>query len=229
MRGDRRWALITASGSRWLVVRTVNNPAVMTVRARSDHHGGLWLDLPCGPSFLVPGPDGPTVVADYWGRSTTVRPAPGPWDAALSDLLGHAVRLAAVDRGGGVVYAEPVSLVTTSSLREVSGRTGVEAVDDERFRSTVVVETPGLPPFAEDGWVGLRLVVGAVELVVRRRLARCGVIQFEPRTGRRGEADLLRVLAADRTTAAGIVFGVGADVLRPGDIKVGDAVRIAMS
>ena len=183
--------------------------------------GGLWLELPRGPSFLVPGPDGPTVIADYWGRATTVRPAPGPWDAALSDLLGHAVRLVAVERGSRVVYAEPVSLVAMSSLHEVAGRAGLEALDDERFRSTVVVENPGLPPFAEDAWVGTRLAVGPVELLVRRRLARCGVIQFEPRTGRRGGADLLRVLAADRTTEAGVVFGVGADVMLPGDIRWG--------
>jgi len=222
--GDRRWALIQEQGSSWRVVRTVERPTIMTVRARQDTHQGLWLQLKDGRAFLVPAPDGPTVVADYWGRATLVRPAPGPWDAALSDVLGRDVRLAAVERAGGVTYADPVSLVTTSSLREAARRAGVEALDDERFRPTVVVDTPSLPPFAEENWVGTRLRVGSVDLLVRRQLVRCAVIQCEPGTGQSDGPDLLRVLATDRSTATGIVFGGGAEVLTPGRISVGDVV-----
>ncbi len=225
--GDRRWALLELRGASWRVVRTVEVPAMLTVRAHSVADGGLWLELPDGRAFLVATPDGPVVVADYWSRATSVRTAPGPWDEALSDLLGRAVRLAAVERAGGVTYAEPVSLVTTSSLQEVARRAGVGVVDDERFRSTVVVDTPGLPPFVEQNWIGGRLIIGGVELVVRRQLARCGVIRFEPGTGRAVGVDLLRLLATDRTTASGIVFGVGADVVRPGEIAIGDAVHAA--
>ncbi len=223
--GDRRWALIETRGRELRVVRTVDSPAVMTVRAHSDADDELLLDLPDDRSFRVPLPAGPAVVADYWGRATRVRPAPGPWDEALSDLLGRHVRLVGVERAGDVVYAEPVSLVTTSSLRELERRAGGDPVDDERFRATVVVDTPGLPPFIEESWVAGRLRVGGVELLVRQQLARCAVIRYEPGAGKAAGLDVLRLLAVDRTTADGIAFGVGADVVAPGRIAVGDPVE----
>ncbi len=224
--GDRRWALVEPRRGGFRVMRTVEVPAIMTVRAQADADGVLRLDLPDGRSHWVNGPDGPAVIADYWGRQTRVHPAPGPWDDALSDLLGRVVRLVAVERAGGVVYAEPVSLVTTSSLLEVARRAGVSSVNDERFRSSIVVQTDGLPAFVEQTWVGRRLLVGGVELLVRRQLARCAVIRFEPGSGQSTGPDLLRLLAADRTTASGIVFGVGAEVLSPGDVTVGDPVDV---
>ena len=92
------------------------------------------------------------------------------------------------------------------------------SVNDERFRSTVVVQTAGLPAFVEQTWIGRRLRMGGVELLVRRQLARCAVIGFEPGTGRVSGPDLLRLLATDRSTASGIVFGVGAEVITPGEI-----------
>jgi uncharacterized protein YcbX len=208
------------------VMRTVEVPAIMAVRTQVADDGVLRLDLPDGRTFWVDPPVAPALPADYWGREARVRPAPGPWDAALSDLLGRHVELVAVERAGGVVYAEPVSLVTTSSLRELARRAEVSSVNDERFRSTLVVQTDGSPAFVEQGWVGGRLLVGDVELVVRQQLARCAVIGFEPRSGHTTWPDLLRLLATDRTTASGIVFGVGADVVTPGAITVGDAVDI---
>ena len=89
-----------------------------------------------------------------------------------------------------------------------------------------MVDTGGLPPFVEQTWVGGRLRVGGVDLLVRRQLARCAVIGFEPGGGQRTGPDLLRLLAADRTTASGIVFGVGADVDVPGEITVGTGVDL---
>ena len=224
--GDRRWAFVEQRRGDLRVMRTVEVPAIMTVRAQIDDAGGLRIDLPDGLVFLVDNPDGPAVPADYWGRRVAVRPASGPWNAALSSVLGREVELVAVERAGGVVYAEPVSVVTTSSLREAARRAGLSSLDEERFRSTVVVDTGGLPPFIEESWVGGRLRVGRVDLLVRRQLARCAVIAFEPGSGQTSGPDLLRLLAADRSTASGIVFGVGADVDVPGEITVGAAVHL---
>jgi uncharacterized protein YcbX len=224
--GDRRWAFIESRRGDLRVMRTVEVPAIMTVRAQIDAEGGLRMDLPGGRFYFVPSPEGPTVPADYWGRRVRVRPAPGPWDAALSSLLGREVELAAVEQAGSVVYAEPVSVVTTSSLRELAQRAGLTRIDAERFRSTIVVDTGGLPPFVEQTWVGGRLRVGGVDLLVRRELARCAVIGFEPGGGQRPGPDLLHLLAADRTNASGIVFGVGADVGIPGEITVGTGVEL---
>ena len=177
--GDRRWALIQPVRDGWRIVRTVETPGMTAVRARCDATGVLDLELPDGRRFLIDGDggaDGGAVVAEYWGRPAHVHLAPGPWDAALSGLLGREVQLVTVDRAGAVVFAEPVSIVTTSSVLEVARRAGdwwsdgsgegdeVDGgVDDERFRSTLVIDTAGLPAFAEDGWVDGRLRVGAVD------------------------------------------------------------------
>jgi uncharacterized protein YcbX len=241
--GDRRWALIQPVASGWRIVRTVESPRMTSVRARCDAGGVLHLEIPDGRRYLVDGADAGGVVAEYWGLPASVHPAPGPWDAALSELLGREVHLVTVDRAGAVVFAEPISIVTTSSMLEVARRAGISGgasggggdgdgdgdggVDDERFRSTMVIDTAGRPPFAEDALVGRRLRVGSVELIVRQRLARCGVIRIRPGTGVVGGPDPLRLLAADRVVAGEVVFGLGADVEVPGEIAVGDPVSLA--
>jgi len=240
--GDRRWALIQPAASEWRIVRTVESPKMTAVRARCAAGGVLHMELPDGRRYLVDGAHTGAVVAEYWGRPANVHLVPGPWDRALSELLGGEVHLVTVDRAGAVVFAEPVSIVTTSSVLEVARRAGVSGdapggdgdghgdgdggVDDERFRSTLVIDTPGLSAFAEDGWVGGRLQVGPVELIVRQRLARCAVIRIRPGTGVVGGPDPLKLLAADRVVNGEVVFGLGAEVAVPGEIAVGDPVHL---
>ncbi|MEJ5889730.1 MOSC domain-containing protein [Pseudokineococcus marinus] len=216
---------------RWLVARTVRTPALLRVRAAPLPGAGLRLRLPDG-AWDVPAPratadGGTTLVADYWGRPAPVALAPGPWDAALSDLVGRPVALAQVLRPGAVVYADPVVLLTTSTLRELARRTGA-AVDDERFRSLVLVDTRGAEPFVEDAWHGRALDLGGARLEVTGGVARCAVVQRTPGTGERAADDLLGALALDRVVEgpAGreVVLGVGARVLRPGPVAVGDPV-----
>ena len=247
--GDRRWALIQPAASEWRIVRTVESPKMTAVRARCAAGGVLHMELPDGRRYLVDGAHTGGVVAEYWGRPANVHLVPGPWDRALSELLGGEVHLVTVDRAGAVVFAEPVSIVTTSSVLEVARRAGVSGdapggdgdghgdggvdgdgdgdggVDDERFRSTLVIDTPGLSAFAEDGWVGGRLQVGPVELIVRERLARCAVVRIRPGTGVVGGPDPLKLLAADRVVNGEVVFGLGAEVAVPGEIAVGDPVH----
>jgi uncharacterized protein YcbX len=245
--GDRRWALIQPAASGWRIVRTVESPRMTAVRARRAVGGILHLELPDGRRYLVDGAHTGGVVAEYWGRPANVHLVPGPWDGALSELLGREVHLVTVDRAGAVVFAEPVSIVTTASVLEVARRAGVSGdarggdgdghsdgerggggggVDDERFRSTLVIDTPGLSAFAEDGWVGGRLQVGPVALIVRQRLARCAVIRIRPGTGVVGGPDPLKLLAADRVVNGEVVFGLGAEVAVPGEIAVGDPVHL---
>ncbi len=227
--GDRRFALLTDHPARGTtVLRTVENPPVLRITPRLDADGTLNLQLPDGDNFAVPAttPTGTPLVAEYWRRTAVLHPLPGPWDEALSRLVGYPVRLARADQPGAVVYAEPVTLVSTSSLRELARRAGVDEIDDERFRATALVETGSAPPFAEDGWVGRRLRVGDVDLEVRSSIARCAVIRLVPGTGERAGDDPLRLLAADRTRDGEVVFGVGAMVLTPGTLRVGDPVAL---
>lgn len=236
--GDRAWCVVERDPhrSREAVARTVRTPELLRVRAQRRPEGGLRLRLPHA-TFAVPEPgDEPEpLVADYWGRPAPITPAPGPWDAALSELVGRPVGLARVRRPGAVVYAEPVVLLTTSSLRELGRRAGA-VVDDERFRSPVLVDTGDAPPFVEDGWHGRVLRIGGpggtggVELAVTAGVARCAVVRLTPGTGERAGDDPLRLLAPERLVdgpgGREVAFGVGAHVRVPGTVRLGDAVTL---
>jgi uncharacterized protein len=229
--GDRGWCLVEHDADGALVVaRTVRTPPVLRVRADVPPGGGLDLALP-GGRHHVPEPPVPTTpsLADYWGRPAPVAVVPGPWDAGLTDLVGRPVALARVLRPGAVVYADPLVLVTTSSLRELSRRTGAP-LDDERFRSLVLVGTGDAAPFVEDAWSGRVLRLGGARVLVGAGVARCAVVQRVPGTGGRAADDLLGALAVDRAVVGpggtSLICGVGARVLDPGPVALGDEVAV---
>jgi len=218
--GDRVFCLVDRSRGR--VLRTVENPALVGTSARW-HDGVLTTVLPDGVVEGVPAPGGDPVEADYWGRTAALEVVRGPWSDAFSDHVGRRVELARATRPGEVVYAGPVSLVTSSSLERLERATG-SRVDSAQFRATFTVATPDEPAHVEDSWVGGRLRIGGAEVEVRSRLARCAVVDLDPETGvRRG--DVLARLAGYRRAHTGIVFGVDAVVTTPGRVGVGAVVE----
>jgi uncharacterized protein YcbX len=141
-------------------------------------------------------------------------------DAALSQRHGQPLRLA---REAEVPHldAAPVHLVTTSSLAWLQDRWPGTTVDPRRFRPNLVVATAE-PAWAEHGWIGRTLAIGAeVRLEVLERCERCVMVALEqddlgPAPG------LLRTLAE----ATEVHFGVYARVRSPGVVRVGDGVRL---
>jgi uncharacterized protein YcbX len=216
--GDRVFCLVDRSRAR--VLRTVENPTLVATSARWQD-GVLTTVLPDRVVEGVPAPSGERLEVDYWGRTAALEVVGGPWAAAFSEHLGYPVELARSSRPGEVVYAGPVSLVTSSSLERLALESGTP-VDSAAFRSTFTVATPGEPAHVEDSWVGRRLRVGAAEVEVRGPLPRCAVVDLDPGTGSR-RADLLRALAGYRRAETEIVFGVDATVTRPGRVGL-DAV-----
>ncbi len=82
----------------------------------------------------------------------------GPWAALFSAHLGREVALVSAPPGQ-VVYGGAVTMVTGASVRALAARLGAP-VDSARFRATIEVDGPDLPPYAEDAWMGRRLRVG---------------------------------------------------------------------
>ena len=158
-------------------------------------------------------PTGESVTCDYWGRSVDLALLDGPHAGVLSDLLGQDVRLAAAPRGA-VVFASPVTIVGTASLRALGDlmRRPVEAA---RFRATLVVETD--EPWVEDSWLGAEVAVGEARLRIGGPIPRCAVIDHDPGTGVK-DLRLLKALVAERPTnkAGEPMFGVYAECVRPG-------------
>lgn len=225
--GDRTWCLVDRAAAR--VLRTVENPSLVQIVAR---------DL--GDRVAVTTPDGRTTeaatrdaadgirVADYWGRGARVRLQDTALNDVLSNHLGREVSLARADRGD-VVYADPVSIVTTGALRrlcEASDRAGYAGPGgawdprpplDARFRATLTLEAE------EDPATGTRLRVGEAVLEVGAPLERCAVIDLDPTTGERTGSRLMERI---RTEDGRLPFGVGARVVRPGMLRRGELVAL---
>ena len=205
--GDRAWCLVDVDARR--VLRTIQHPSLISVVARSDGRV-LEMTLPAGETVTSePSPTGETVTCDYWGRPVPLSLTDGPHAALVSEFLGQDVRLAAAPRGG-VVFAAPVTLVGTASLRALG-----DDVEAARFRATFVVETD--EPWVEDSWLGTEGQVGGATLRIGGPIPRCAVIDHHPETGVK-DSRLLKSLARTRPTnmAGEPMFGVYAEVVRGG-------------
>ena len=209
--GDRAFCLVDPVRAR--VLRTVQHPSLKSVVARLED-GVLAMAVPSqGLLAAEPTPTGESVTCDYWGRSVDLALLDGPHAGALSDLLGQDVRLAAAPRGA-VVFAAPVTLVGTASLRALGDLMGLP-VDAARFRATLVVETD--EPWIEDSWLAAEVAVGEARLRIGGPVPRCAVIDHHPETGVK-DMRLLKALVAQRPTnkVGEPMFGVYAECMRPG-------------
>lgn len=222
--GDRDWCLVGTRDEQ--VLRSITHPELLGVHAASD---GTRLDLtlPDGTTARgVPTPAGERATLDYWGRPAPAEMYDGPHAALLSDFLGRPVRLARVDRGA-VVYGAPVSLVTTASMADVADRLGRPEVAEQapRTKSTLVVEAD--QPYVEDDWLGHEVSIGEAVVRIHARIGRCGLVNRHPDTGA-ADAPVLKTLAGYRPAnhRREPYLAVDAEVLRPGTVRVGDAVRV---
>ncbi|MGH3096241.1 MAG: MOSC domain-containing protein [Streptosporangiales bacterium] len=218
-RHDRVFCLVDPGTG--AVLRTVSNDALLACRASLDPPV-LTMRTPLGEASGVV-VDGPAMTGDYWGSEVRLVTVAGPWSELLSSYLGRSVVLCRSVDPGAIVWGGSVSIVTTSSLDDLSRRLGRPADDGARFRATVVVDTGQAPPFVEDDWVGKRVRLGTATVTVRGPLPRCAVVERRPGAGGQ-DARVLAALTPDRHHAGEIRFGVHADVEEPGTVAFGEPV-----
>lgn len=145
--GDRTWAVRDAVTGAGLTARDA--PDLRSVAARLD------------------APDAAVVLELPGGRD----PVTGAQaDAALSGVLGRAVRVVPAEASGHDVAA--VHLVSRRAVAEVAEGAGCGACDVEDPRANLVLD---LPPEAdlETAWVGREVHLGEVVLRVTRTPKRC--------------------------------------------------------
>ena len=208
-RGDRAFCLVDEERRR--VLRTVQHPSLMGIVVRT-YDDGLALTLPDGERADGPATaSGETITCDYWGRQVDLQLTEGPHAELISIQLRRDVRLARAPRGG-VVFGDPVTVVTTASLDALGA-------DAARFRPTLVLETD--EPWLEDSWLGRELEVGDAVIRVGGPVPRCAVIDHHPESGAK-DARLLMALVGTRPTnrAGEPMFGVYATVTRTGRVTV---------
>lgn len=141
--------------------------------------------------------------------------------AALSRALGEPVTLVKESETPHF-DAAPVHIVTTASLAWLRGQLPGVAADERRFRPNLVVDAAGAGP-VEAAWVGRTLRIGAhLQLRIIDTTERCRIVTLA-QDDLPEDARVLRALAQDLDAQ----FGVYAEVVTPGEARVGDPLRFA--
>ena len=235
--GDRRWLLVDGKG-RFIsqreepsLARVVVQPGPGSISVSAD-------GVP-GPTIAPPPADAPLLKVTVWSSTLLAAEAGPAADAWFSGYLGSPVRLVYLDdptrrpvdpqygRNGDVVsFADgyPLLLTSAGSLGELDGWLAADGeipVPMTRFRPSVVVA--GAPPWAEDGW--LRIRIGAVPFRVAKPCGRCVVTTTDQITGERGRQPL-KMLGQRRRFGKELVFGQNLIPDSGGVIRTGDPVEI---
>jgi uncharacterized protein YcbX len=207
--GDRHYAIFDVATGFGLTARRA--PELLHAAARLLPGGAVAVTLPDG-----------SVAAD---------------DAALSAWLGREVRLRRSEDVGRRRYENPSDIETEaapswtvfegspaafhdSAVVAVSllSRESAGGADPRRFRANVLLDGGG-----EDDLVGSTVRVGTALVDVRARIARC-VMVGRPQPGSiELDREVLRRIHRER----GGRLAVGGPVLRPGAVRIGDALAVA--
>lgn len=162
----------------------------------------------------------------FYNRSEPGRIVQGPWAHALSEYAGRELRLARTDEPGRAVDRADgsVSIVSDESVDELARHAGVDAADARRFRMLIGVR--GDKPHVEDTWIGRDVRIGRAVVRVHEQVGRCAITTKNPDTGER-DLDTLSVIKGYRGMRNGkqIDFGVYAEVVTPGRVRVGDEIE----
>jgi uncharacterized protein YcbX len=224
--GDRAFFLVNGDGA--IVSADRLGPLVAVVPAHDAEAGTLTLRFPDGRELGGPVELGEAEPVRMPGRTPAARPVLGELSGALSDHCGQPVRLFAsaadgdgLDRGRDAAVTL-LSIASLDRLREEAD--AGEAVDPRRFRMTFGVD--GLGPHDEDAWMGHEVSVGDARVLVAGNVGRCALTTRNADTGV-VDCKTLHHLAAYRReveTTEPLPFGVYAQVVRPGRVRVGDPV-----
>jgi uncharacterized protein YcbX len=207
--GDRRWALFDARTGLGLTARRVPDLLFASGRLRAD--GDVEVVLPDG---TVTADD--AVLSRWLGRPVSLQPAArlsgAPVYESPDDQEERTPGWHRWEGASGAFHDNPgfrVSLVSTGTLG---------SWDRRRFRANVLLDGA-----EEDALVGTRIRLGGAVLAVDAGIERC-VMVTRPQPGGIGRDTAVLTTIHRRR---GGEFAVGAAVLRPGTVALGDAVASA--
>jgi uncharacterized protein YcbX len=213
----------------------------------------VWITLPDGTSVTSDSSDVDRVLSAYFRRDVTLaRAAPddftidqyhpdvedldpaGYRDTVVEQKLGSAffaqAGLASPVPDGSFLDLFPVSVLTTSTLEQLSELQPQSRFDQRRFRMNVIVGTEEAG-FVENDWIGHELAIGdAVRLNVALPDPRC-VMTTLAQEELPKDTDVLRTLTRHNRVQVGGAglfpcAGVYAVVEAPGTIRTGDRVAL---
>jgi uncharacterized protein YcbX len=226
--GDRRFFLVDEA-SKPLSITKAGVLTHFTADYQPDT-GRLVLESARGGRWEGEVVIGDPIAADFYyaNRLVQCHVVEGPWGGVLAEAVGRKVRLVrtSVDDPGFDLH--PVTLLGSASVRALAEHAGLPEVDSRRFR--MLLEFESSQAHVEDGWKGGRLRVGGAELLVGGGVPRCAAVTRHPATGAR-DVPIVQILKRYRgltegELGPGVRFGVYADVVRGGTVRVGDELRL---
>lgn len=220
--GDRAFFFVDARGKRF---SGATKSPILPIRAAYDATRE-WLELALPNGIVVSGSavaDGRALVVDFYSRPVRARIVEGDFTEALSAYAGHEIFLARPDRQGEALDVRSVTLVSRESVDELARQGGhAGGLSAARFRMTI--EVSGVSePHEEDSWRSRRVRLGESLLLIEDPVPRCVVTTLDPATGVR-DFPTLHVIRRYRgvTPTGKLNFGVYAEVVEPGTVRVGD-------
>lgn len=212
--GDRWWAVRNADGkvaSGKTTSRFARVPHLLTMSSFIDDAGVVWARSADGRSERAGDPAAASLVSEVAGEPVTL--------AQESDV-SHFDDM-------------PVHLVTDASLRWLGAQHPEAEISVRRARPNLLVnlaadvpagrgeDSRGEVSLPEEKWCGAELSVGSVRLRVDRPTLRC-VMTTMAQPGLAFVPGILKTLEQ----LNGSRFGVYAEILEVGTVRVGDEVRI---
>jgi uncharacterized protein YcbX len=221
--GDHRFLFLERDGTR---LSGALKAPLLGVRA--DHDPGeetLTLTFPGGTRVEgSAAPEGEPFVLRLYDREALVREVPGAIAESMSRHVRRSLRLARVERPGYAGGNHRVTILSLASVEDLGRRAGAERPPDPR-RFRMLIELGGCEPYEEDRWSGGRVRLGGAVLRVGDPVPRCVIVTRDPDSGA-PDFPTLDVLAGYRKRGNELIFGVYADIERPGPIRLGDAVEV---
>ena len=207
IRGDRRYALFDVATGFGLTARRA--PALLFASSRLRTDGSVEITLPDGSIA----PDD-AALSTWLGKDVALRSTEEVAERRfenVDDFENEAnSQWHAFDGSGGAFQDSgdaAVSLLSRPSMRDW---------EQQRFRANIVVDEAG-----EDEFVGTRIAVGEAILDVRKPLSRCVMVTRPQPGGIQRNLDVLRTLHRERDGN----LAIGAVVVKPGPVRIGDRVR----
>ncbi len=221
--GDRQWGVLDRRTGRILTGR--RRPELLTAAASYDGDQPA-ITLPDGLRAVGAGEQTDALLSDWLGSPVSLVASAGggrgraEYFADATDDTSEAIEFTMPE--GRYVDAAPLLVLTTASLRAAAALHPDGAWDARRFRPNVLIETDDdKEGWLEDGWVGRSVQSGTAAFVPSQPCIRCTMVT-RPQPGLDADVDVFRTLARHHRG----LFGVWADVLRPGRLAVGDPADV---
>jgi MOSC domain-containing protein len=239
--GDRAFAVIDTDTG---LVATAKHPrlwrALLEFGAVTE--GEVSITFPDGTRVPVDAPEAGPRLSAALGRSVVlsgVRPEgasverPAPEDVLDNGVTAvvpaETLEIGQGSTGTSFVDHSPVHVFSTATLRHL----GTEFV---RYRPNLVIDTPaGTEAFVENSWLGREIAIGDDDSGVRLRVTiptpRCAVPSLAHGSLPRDPHAVRALLEGNRLDVPGLgegkpCAGAYAEVVRPGVVRIGDAVTI---